>query len=68
MPIKKIETLSKGMAQKVQFTAAVLHEPRFIVLDEPFTGLDPVSQDQFKKKRSAPWPMRAQPFFYQATR
>ncbi len=47
---KKIETLSKGMAQKVQFTAAVLHEPRFIVLDEPFTGLDPVSQDQFKKE------------------
>ncbi len=47
---KKVETLSKGMAQKVQFTAAVLHKPRFIVLDEPFTGLDPVSQDQFKKE------------------
>lgn len=45
---KKVEQLSKGMAQKVQFTAAVLHEPKFIVLDEPFSGLDPVSQNIFK--------------------
>ncbi|MGI6148662.1 MAG: ATP-binding cassette domain-containing protein [Firmicutes bacterium] len=44
----KVEQLSKGMAQKVQFIAAVLHQPRFIVLDEPFAGLDPVSQDLFK--------------------
>lgn len=44
----KVEQLSKGMAQKVQFIASVLHEPRFIVLDEPFSGLDPVSQDMFK--------------------
>lgn len=44
----KVEQLSKGMAQKVQFAASVLHEPKFIVLDEPFSGLDPVSQDQFK--------------------
>ncbi len=44
----KVEQLSKGMAQKVQFIAAVLHQPRFIVLDEPFSGLDPVSQDLFK--------------------
>ncbi|NLM41253.1 MAG: ATP-binding cassette domain-containing protein [Firmicutes bacterium] len=45
---KKVEQLSKGMAQKVQFIAAVLHRPQFVVLDEPFSGLDPVSQDQFK--------------------
>lgn len=44
----KIEQLSKGMAQKVQFIASILHEPKFIVLDEPFSGLDPVSQDLFK--------------------
>ncbi|HHY09213.1 MAG TPA: ABC transporter ATP-binding protein [Firmicutes bacterium] len=46
----KVEQLSKGMAQKVQFIASVLHEPKFIVLDEPFSGLDPVSQDQFKEE------------------
>lgn len=45
---KKVEQLSKGMAQKVQFIAAVLHKPKFVVLDEPFSGLDPVSQDLFK--------------------
>lgn len=45
---KKVEQLSKGMAQKVQFAAAVLHKPKFVVLDEPFSGLDPVSQEQFK--------------------
>lgn len=45
---KKIEQLSKGMAQKVQFIASILHEPKFVVLDEPFSGLDPVSQDIFK--------------------
>ncbi len=45
---RKVEQLSKGMAQKVQFIAAVLHEPKFVVLDEPFSGLDPVSQDLFK--------------------
>ncbi len=44
----KIEQLSKGMAQKVQFIASVIHQPEFIVLDEPFSGLDPVSQDVFK--------------------
>lgn len=44
----KIEQLSKGMSQKVQFIASILHEPKFIVLDEPFSGLDPVSQDTFK--------------------
>ncbi|HBN95986.1 MAG TPA: ABC transporter ATP-binding protein [Firmicutes bacterium] len=47
---KKVEQLSKGMAQKVQFIASILHEPKFIVLDEPFSGLDPVSQDIFKEE------------------
>ena len=42
---KKVEKLSKGMQQKVQFIAAVLHKPDFIVLDEPFSGLDPVNQN-----------------------
>ena len=40
---KKVETLSKGMAQKVQFIAAVIAEPELVVLDEPFSGLDPVN-------------------------
>ena len=44
----KTEELSKGMAQKVQFIAAVLHEPKLVILDEPFSGLDPVSQEQLK--------------------
>jgi ABC-2 type transport system ATP-binding protein len=41
----KISTLSKGMAQKIQFIAAVLHEPELLILDEPISGLDPMSQD-----------------------
>lgn len=45
---RKVEELSKGMAQKVQFIASVLHEPELLILDEPFSGLDPVSQDAFK--------------------
>ena len=40
---KKVETLSKGMSQKVQFIAAVVPEPKLLILDEPFSGLDPVS-------------------------
>ncbi|MCD5406369.1 MAG: ATP-binding cassette domain-containing protein [Desulfotomaculum sp.] len=44
----KVSELSKGMAQKVQFIAAVIHQPKLLVLDEPFSGLDPVSQDIFK--------------------
>jgi ABC-2 type transport system ATP-binding protein len=40
---KKINDLSKGMQQKVQFIAAVTHQPRLLILDEPFTGLDPVN-------------------------
>lgn len=40
---KKVEELSKGMQQKVQFINAVIHEPEFIILDEPFSGFDPVN-------------------------
>lgn len=42
---KKIEALSKGMAQKVQFIAAVVARPELVILDEPFSGLDPVNLD-----------------------
>jgi ABC-2 type transport system ATP-binding protein len=42
---KKVETLSKGMAQKVQFIATVIARPELILLDEPFSGLDPVNTD-----------------------
>ncbi len=42
---KKIDQLSKGMSQKVQFIASVVHRPDLVILDEPFTGLDPVNQD-----------------------
>jgi ABC-2 type transport system ATP-binding protein len=40
---KKVEELSKGMQQKIQFIATLLHDPDFIVMDEPFSGLDPVN-------------------------
>jgi ABC-2 type transport system ATP-binding protein len=42
---KRAEDLSKGMQQKVQFIATVLHEPDLLILDEPFSGLDPINQD-----------------------
>jgi ABC-2 type transport system ATP-binding protein len=42
---KKCEELSKGMQQKVQFLAAILHEPELLILDEPFSGLDPVNAE-----------------------
>jgi len=45
---KRVETLSKGMSQKVQFIAAVVPEPKVLILDEPFTGLDPVSVDTIR--------------------
>ncbi len=42
---RKVESLSKGMQQKVQFVAAVIHDPDLLVLDEPFSGLDPINAD-----------------------
>ena len=42
---KKVEDLSKGMQQKVQFIGTVLHDPELLILDEPFSGLDPINQD-----------------------
>ena len=42
---KKIEELSKGMAQKVQFITTVLHEPKLLILDEPFSGFDPINAE-----------------------
>ena len=45
---KKIEDLSKGMAQKLQFVITVLHEPELIILDEPFSGLDPINANLIK--------------------
>jgi ABC-2 type transport system ATP-binding protein len=45
---KKVEDLSKGMSQKLQFVTTVLHSPRLIILDEPFSGLDPVNANMIK--------------------
>jgi len=45
---KKIEQLSKGNQQKVQLIAAILHNPRLLILDEPFTGFDPINQQEVK--------------------
>ena len=47
---KKIEDLSKGMAQKVQFITTILHEPELLILDEPFSGLDPTNSELIKKE------------------
>jgi len=44
----RIEGLSKGMAQKVQVLSAVVHDPEFVILDEPFSGLDPVNQTELE--------------------
>jgi ABC-2 type transport system ATP-binding protein len=46
---KKTEELSKGMQQKIQFIAALLHEPELIIMDEPFSGLDPVNAELLMK-------------------
>ncbi len=46
---QKLEKLSKGMQQKVQFIASILHHPQLVLFDEPFSGLDPVNQDFFKE-------------------
>jgi ABC-2 type transport system ATP-binding protein len=45
---KKVDDLSKGMSQKFQFVITVLHEPRLLILDEPFSGLDPVNSNLIK--------------------
>ncbi|GAB3792680.1 ABC transporter ATP-binding protein [Virgibacillus kimchii] len=45
-----MDELSKGMGQKVQFISSIIHEPELLILDEPFSGLDPVSQELFKEE------------------
>jgi ABC-2 type transport system ATP-binding protein len=45
---KKVEELSKGMQQKIQFIATVVHEPKLLILDEPFSGLDPINTNLIK--------------------
>ncbi|MBX7181135.1 MAG: ATP-binding cassette domain-containing protein [Bacteroidia bacterium] len=47
---KKVEELSKGMAQKVQFIVTVLHEPPLLILDEPFSGFDPINANLIKNE------------------
>jgi ABC-2 type transport system ATP-binding protein len=47
---KKIEDLSKGMSQKLQFVITVVHRPKLLILDEPFSGLDPVNAEIIKKE------------------
>ena len=46
---KKVKDLSKGNRQKIQFIVSNLHEPEFLILDEPFSGLDPISVEELKK-------------------
>ena len=45
---KKIQELSKGMAQKIQFVVTVLHEPKLLIFDEPFSGFDPINANLIK--------------------
>lgn len=47
---KKVEELSKGMQQKIQFIITVLHEPKLLILDEPFSGFDPINTNLIKKE------------------
>jgi ABC-2 type transport system ATP-binding protein len=47
---KKVEELSKGMQQKIQFIATVVHKPQLVILDEPFSGLDPINADLIIKE------------------
>lgn len=47
---KKVEELSKGMQQKVQFIITVLHQPKLLILDEPFTGFDPINAEIIKNE------------------
>ena len=46
---RRVETLSKGMSQKIQFVSAILHAPELVILDEPFSGLDPMNIDLLKR-------------------
>ena len=47
---KRVEELSKGMQQKIQFVATMLHEPKLLILDEPFSGLDPINSNLLKEE------------------
>ncbi|MBV8255260.1 MAG: ATP-binding cassette domain-containing protein [Chitinophaga sp.] len=47
---KKVDELSKGMQQKVQFISTILHEPKLLILDEPFSGLDPINSNLIKQE------------------
>ncbi|MGM9848420.1 MAG: ABC transporter ATP-binding protein [Bacilli bacterium] len=47
---KKIKELSKGNQQKIQFITSIIHEPKLLILDEPFSGLDPINVELFKKE------------------
>ena len=47
---KKLEELSKGMQQKVQFIITVIHEPSLLIFDEPFSGFDPVNAERLKQE------------------
>ena len=47
---KKVEELSKGMAQKVQFIITILHDPKLLIFDEPFSGFDPINTNLIKKE------------------
>jgi ABC-2 type transport system ATP-binding protein len=47
---KKVEDLSKGMSQKLQFVLTVVHDPKLLILDEPFSGLDPLNSEIIKNE------------------
>ena len=47
---KKVEELSKGMAQKIQFIVTVLHRPKLLIFDEPFSGFDPINAELLKQE------------------
>ena len=50
---KKVEELSKGMQQKIQFISTIVHEPKLLILDEPFSGLDPINTNLMKDEIAA---------------
>ena len=47
---KRIDDLSKGMAQKIQFISTIIHEPELLILDEPFSGFDPMNAEIIKNE------------------